>query len=106
VSAQLNKALRQTAQNARDASTSYDEIEGADERAIKDAAELACVLARILDGKSVYEAFGAPGDWGYEMPIGNALAVLYREQGAALPMARLAAPAMRRMQAGDIGLNS
>lgn len=104
MSAQLYKALRRVAQDARDASISYDEIEGSDERAIKDAAELTCVLARILDGKSVYHAFGAPGDWGYETPIGNALALLYQDRGATLPMACLAAAAPRRMCSEDIGL--
>jgi hypothetical protein len=32
------------------------------------------VLARIVEGKPVERAFGAPGDWGYEHPIGRALA--------------------------------
>lgn len=39
-----------------------------------DAAELLNVLARILEGKSVGRSFGAPGDWGYGTPIGDALA--------------------------------
>lgn len=39
--------------------------------------ELANALARLIEGKSIYEAFGAPGDWGYDRPIGVALAGLY-----------------------------
>lgn len=39
-----------------------------------DAAELLNVLARILEGKPIDRAFGAPGDWGYGTPIGDALA--------------------------------
>jgi len=38
-----------------------------------DDAELLRVPARILDGKDVLRAFGSPGDWGYDTPIGNAL---------------------------------
>jgi len=45
---------------------------------LKDAAELIRVLARLLGGKSVHEAFGAPGDWGYGTPIGDALLEVYR----------------------------
>ena len=39
-----------------------------------DCAELLCVLARIVEGKPIAQAFGAPGDWGYSHPIGAALA--------------------------------
>ena len=38
-------------------------------------AELIRVLARLVEGKSLQQAFGAPGDWGYQHPIGNALAL-------------------------------
>ena len=38
-------------------------------------AELIRCLARMIEGKTLYQAFGAPGDWGYETPIGMALAV-------------------------------
>lgn len=40
-----------------------------------DVEELLRVLARVIEGKSLDCAFGAPGDWGYESPIGSALAV-------------------------------
>ncbi len=39
-----------------------------------DTAELLIVLARVLEGKPLSRAFGAPGDWGYGTPIGDALA--------------------------------
>lgn len=42
--------------------------------AIKDAAEVARVMARIALGDTIERAFGAPGDWGYSTPIGKALA--------------------------------
>lgn len=48
---------------------------------LKDAAELIRVLARLLGGKSVHEAFGAPGDWGYEHPVGRAILEVYRQNG-------------------------
>lgn len=38
-----------------------------------DVAELLRVLARVVEGKPVKNAFGAPGDWGYGTPIGEAL---------------------------------
>lgn len=40
-----------------------------------DNAELIVVLARLLEGKTFYKSFGAPGDWGYSNPIGKALAM-------------------------------
>lgn len=42
-------------------------------RLCKNVAELALVLARVLDGKPILSAFGAPGDWGYETPMGQAV---------------------------------
>lgn len=42
-------------------------------RLTKDVAELALVLARVLEGKPVLRAFGAPGDWGYGTPMGEAV---------------------------------
>lgn len=43
-----------------------------------DATELLRVLARIVEGKEIHRAFGAPGDWGYNTPIGASLAEAYR----------------------------
>jgi len=45
-----------------------------------DNAESLRCLARILEGKEIHRAFGAPGDWGYGTPIGDALAAAYRTQ--------------------------
>lgn len=39
-----------------------------------DHAELLRVLARVIEGKTLAKSFGAPGDWGYGTPIGDALA--------------------------------
>ena len=44
-----------------------------------DASELLRVLARIVEGKSIDQAFGAPGDWGYGTPIGDASYALLKE---------------------------
>lgn len=46
-----------------------------------EAIEVARCGRRLLRGRTVREvhaAFGAPGDFGYETPIGDALAKLYR----------------------------
>lgn len=41
---------------------------------IKDAAEMICVASRVMRGTPFHKAMGAPGDWGYGTPIGDALA--------------------------------
>lgn len=49
-------------------------------RDVREAAELVRCLRRLLAGRTVEEihrAFGAPGDFGYETPIGDALARVY-----------------------------
>jgi hypothetical protein len=38
-----------------------------------DDGELLTVLARIVEGMPIERAFGPPGEWGYEHPIGRAL---------------------------------
>jgi hypothetical protein len=45
---------------------------------IADGAECLRVLARMIQGKSLYESFGAPGSWGYGTTIGDALSKLYK----------------------------
>jgi len=67
----MSKAIRARAQQMRDA----DEV-GLPNGALADNAELLIVLARIVEGKAIDRAFGAPGDWGYSHPIGRALAAL------------------------------
>jgi hypothetical protein len=58
---------------------SRERDDGPAARIMRDQAELASVLARILEGKPVLRAFGAPGDWGYDHPIGQALLEALRE---------------------------
>ena len=62
----LAKAIRGKAEEIRDAGDA-------------DTFELVCVLARVVEGKSLDRAFGAPGDWGYGTPIGDALAAIPEE---------------------------
>lgn len=69
--AKLSKALRDLAATVRrreDPKTGFPTSEDSD------VAELICVLARIVEGKPLARSFGAPGDWGYDNPIGQALA--------------------------------
>jgi hypothetical protein len=73
----IERALRDIAGTTRGASMAYDEMDQADVQALREASELARVLANILAGKSIYKAFGAPGDWGYQTPLGAALAAFY-----------------------------
>ena len=50
-------------------------------RHLRGSVDLLGCLLRLLPGQSleeIHSAFGAPGDWGYETPIGDALARLYR----------------------------
>jgi len=46
---------------------------------IRDNAMLITTLASVVEGKSVYRAFGAPGDWGYGTEIGEALRACYNQ---------------------------
>lgn len=58
--------------------------EDADDRwLLREAIELAGCLRRALEApglkvEDIHRAFGAPGDFGYGTPIGDALAQLYR----------------------------
>lgn len=61
----------------RDKAEEIQKLEDLDDRNRLDVAELLRVLARMVDGKDVYRAFGAPGDWGYGTPIGDALKEAY-----------------------------
>jgi hypothetical protein len=62
----LANALRDIAEDIRD-----QEVKRPGDA---DACELIRVLARVVEGKSLDRAFGAPGDWGYGRLIGDALA--------------------------------
>lgn len=59
------------------------DMEGESARLLRDNAELSCVLARVLEGKNVLRAFGAPGDWGYQDAIGKALIAALNEPATA-----------------------
>lgn len=53
---------------------------GGRRRKCRDVARLAACLAKLIDrrtAREIHDAFGAPGDWGYETPIGEALYALY-----------------------------
>lgn len=80
MNAALDQALRQTAEQLHNSIT--DDTSDADARVIRDSAELIRTLARMAAGKTLYQAFGAPGDWGYHAPIGKALVLAYRELAA------------------------
>lgn len=67
--AALSKEIRARASRLRDVEDgllTYGEA--------ADDAELLICLARILEGRELGRAFGSPGDWGYNTPIGRALA--------------------------------
>ena len=71
----LEQALRQASDGLRNLVT--DDTSDVDTQLLRDSSELVRVLARLVAGKTVHQAFGAPGDWGYETPIGSALYALY-----------------------------
>lgn len=54
------------------------EIDDPSTQTQRDNAELLNCLARMLEGKPIHKAFGAPGDWGYGTPIGDALLEAYQ----------------------------
>lgn len=48
---------------------------------LRESVELTGCLRRLVEGRTtaeIHRAFGAPGDFGYETPIGEALAAVYR----------------------------
>ncbi len=57
-----------------------------------DAAELLRALSRMVEGKSLYDSFGAPGSWGYDTRIGSALAKLYKCERSPVPVEREECP--------------
>lgn len=76
------RAARDAIDQIRDLATdeTEDEVHSL-ARSVRDTIEFAGCLRRLLPGRSIEEihhAFGAPGDWGYGTPIGDALARLYR----------------------------
>lgn len=66
---------------ALDVIRELDDVAGSTVQDLREAIELVRCLRRLCAGRSVVEihaAFGAPGDFGYETPIGEALSALYR----------------------------
>ncbi|MCR4301608.1 MAG: hypothetical protein NUV51_08350 [Sulfuricaulis sp.] len=92
----LARALRDVATGARD--VAYDiqraiddgpvtpdqekALSHANARTLKLASELVRVLANVVDGMDVRKALGAPGDWGYETPIGDGIVQLLNSGAA------------------------
>lgn len=59
----------------------HPEIGGVAIQDLREAVELVGCLRRLVSGRTleeIHKAFGAPGDFGYEHPIGDALYRLYR----------------------------
>jgi hypothetical protein len=95
----LQFALHELSENVLALSYFSDEMPQKSVIELREAAELIRVLSRVIDGKTIYRAFGAPGDWGYERPLGNALSLLYRDNawiaGFALTAPTMDAPTER-----------
>lgn len=68
----LASAVRDASEIAYTRSGGIEDKE--DRHAMYRVADLAAVLARLLEGKTLYRAMGVPGDWGYESAIGAAYA--------------------------------
>jgi hypothetical protein len=84
---ELKKAIMKRERVYSDAVTSLRDMTSESEdatqhiQALREAVALVCCLRRLVDGKTpneIHQAFGAPGDFGYDTPIGDALARLYR----------------------------
>lgn len=69
---ELSKALREIADELAEAENEDGYSKYADE------AELIRILARLVEGKDLWRAFGAPGDFGYASRIGKGLALALR----------------------------
>lgn len=74
----LTMALRNKAIELSNVAAELSEVDATtpqQDQTLRDAAELIRVLARHqVEGKSIAKAFGAPGDWGYETPVGSCTA--------------------------------
>lgn len=74
--------LRESAySDAFDRARSGDDMDGDSVRALREAIELTRCLRRLVPDCNVgaiHRAFGAPGDFGYDTPIGDALIRIYR----------------------------
>lgn len=82
----LTAALRAKEQRCLEAVDRLRDEDHPDAEAWREAVELIGCLRRLVQGSTVREihrAFGAPGDFGYETPIGQALAAVYHEAASA-----------------------
>lgn len=76
----LSNVIRDEADRLDEEATAADKHDQqTHKRLFQDGAELLRVLARLLEGKDLHKAFGAPGDWGYGRRIGDALLKAYRD---------------------------
>lgn len=75
--AMLSTALRNKAASVRLINVTTEK----DDSLIRDAADLLRVLANVVEGKSLRKALGAPGDWGYETDIGQAISAWITDPG-------------------------
>jgi hypothetical protein len=97
--AALAKAVRKRADYlGEEAFAQQDDISGNLYRLARDVAELGRVLANIIEGKPLDRAFGAPGDWGYDHPIGQALAACYVAKPEPFWITRIAAGGSPRLR--------
>lgn len=69
---QLAAALRNKAADVRNVNATTAK----EDQTLRDAADLLRVMARLLEGMPTVKAFGAPGDWGYETELGQAVIAL------------------------------
>ena len=72
----LTMALRNKATELSNVAAELSEVDATtpqQDQTLRDAAELIRVLVRLVEGRPIAKAFGAPGDWGYETPVGAAL---------------------------------
>lgn len=92
MSAALKKVIQEEVYECRgllsrikEALWEHPEFTGADFRKIGIVLELAncgARLAELADVPSVHKAYGAPGDFGYDTPTGEALSELYSAYSA------------------------
>ena len=70
MSAALRRAITN---NAAQLDRARDRLRDADmdDTGLRESYELLLVLARVVDGKDLRKAFGAPGDWGYGNELGQ-----------------------------------
>ena len=78
---QLQRAINVEMNDCVDAIDKLRELATSEtENQVHEAIDLSNCLRRLVEGRSqkeVHKAFGAPGDFGYESPIGAALQKVY-----------------------------